>query len=77
MKKKIKDCTFREFIKNKSDTPELIYDMYPLLEILRYYNKSAYSEHFKEEQWRWLKRQLKTELLETEVDIEEKEYEKL
>ena len=68
MKKKIKDCTLQEFISFKSSANNLL-ELYPLLAILRHYNRSNYGQQFKDSQWQFLKRQLNIELLEIEIEV--------
>ena len=68
MNKKIKDCTLQEFISNKTGANNLL-ELYPLIAILRYYNRSKYGQQFKDSQWEFLKRQLNKDLLELEIEV--------
>ena len=68
MNKKIKDCTLQEFISNKTGANNLL-ELYPLIAILRYYNRSNYGQQFKDSQWEFLKRQLNNDFLEIEIEV--------
>lgn len=68
MKKKIKDCTLQEFISNKTGANNLL-ELYPLIAILRCYNRSNYGQQFKDSQWEFLKRQLNKDFLEIEIEV--------
>lgn len=70
MKKKIKDCTLQEFISNKTGANNSL-ELYPLIAILRNYNRSNYGQQFKDSQWEFLKRQLNNDFLEIEIEVVE------
>ena len=68
MKKKIKDCTLQEFISCKTGANNSL-ELYPLIAILRCYNRSNYGQQFKDSQWEFLKRQLNNDFLEIEIEV--------
>ena len=68
MKKKIKDCTLQEFISTCFIANNSL-ELYPLIAILRHYNRSNYGQQFKDSQWEFLKRQLNNDFLEIEIEV--------